>query len=282
VTDRPVDRTGDDPLVRADPVYLRRQYADPGKLTARANLHVKYGTAQTNWFDWLLSQVPWTGHADVLEVGCGPGWLWTRSGSSRPTDARLTLVDISAGMVEVARKAVHGVPGVELDGAHEADVQRLPFSDDSFDVVVANHMLYHAADPDRAVGEIARVLRPDGCLLAALNGRANLEQLFAIRAEVFGGPATDPSAERFGKETGRPVLEKHFDSVQWRDYDDELRCTDVGDIVAYLTSTPPGADASKGQLGRLSRVTTDLIAAGSGALAVTKDTGAFVATGPLR
>ena len=45
-----------------------------------------------------------------------------------------------------------------------ADVQDLPFPDASFDAVIANHMLFHVEDRPRALGEIVRVLRPDGRL----------------------------------------------------------------------------------------------------------------------
>ena len=50
------------------------------------------------------------------------------------------------------------------------DVQALPFKDDAFDVVIANHMLYHVPDPDRGVAELARVVHRDGVVLAATNG----------------------------------------------------------------------------------------------------------------
>ena len=52
-----------------------------------------------------------------------------------------------------------------VDGA-VVNAQSLPFADDSFDVVVANHMLYHVPDPSQAVAELRRVLRDDGVLVA--------------------------------------------------------------------------------------------------------------------
>ncbi|MFP3901921.1 MAG: hypothetical protein ACLFXM_13790, partial [Acidimicrobiia bacterium] len=60
-----------------DQAYLRDvQYRDPTKLTARANLHVKYRTAVKPWFPWIVGQIRWPAGAEVLEVGCGAGWLW--------------------------------------------------------------------------------------------------------------------------------------------------------------------------------------------------------------
>jgi SAM-dependent methyltransferase len=51
-----------------------------------------------------------------------------------------------------------------------ADAQRLPLPDASAEAVLAMHMLHHVPDIDRAVAEMARVLRPGGVALAASNG----------------------------------------------------------------------------------------------------------------
>ena len=44
------------------------------------------------------------------------------------------------------------------------DAQSIPYEKDSFDAVIANHMLYHVPDLARTLSEIRRVLRPEGCL----------------------------------------------------------------------------------------------------------------------
>jgi ubiquinone/menaquinone biosynthesis C-methylase UbiE len=69
---------------------------------------------------------------------------------------------------------------------HECDVQKLPFADESFDIVVANHMLYHAPDPDRAIAELSRVVRTDGVVLTATNGYGHMSEINDALAEVFG------------------------------------------------------------------------------------------------
>ena len=66
---------------------------------------------------------------------------------------------------------------VELTGraassAVVGDVQELPFADGIFDCAVAAWMLYHVPDLDRALRELARVLRPGGRLVAVTNSRA--------------------------------------------------------------------------------------------------------------
>ena len=66
------------------------------------------------------------------------------------------------------------------------DVQELPFPDGTFDAAVAAWMLYHVPDRDRAISELARVLRPGGRLVAITNGRDHLAELWhAVEHEGF-------------------------------------------------------------------------------------------------
>jgi SAM-dependent methyltransferase len=264
-------------LVGRDQDYLRDvQYRDPVNLAARADLHTKYSSAPVAWVPWVLAQIHWPAEGDVLEVGCGPGWLWAEK-SALPAGLRLTLTDLSPGMVAVARERAVGA-GRQLAAARVADAQELPFEARSFDVVVANHMLYHVPSPEKAVAEMARVLRPGGVLMAATSGTRHLRQLWEIRAEVFGGPPTSVNPDVFGAVTGGPILARHFGRVEWRDYPDTLFCTSADDVVAFLTSAPPGQDATADQQEDLRRAVEGRFEAGGGMLAVSKEAGLLVAS----
>jgi SAM-dependent methyltransferase len=231
-------------------VNVAEQYKDGGNLTARADLHRKYGTSAVSWFDWVAQQVDWPENGDVLEVGCGPGWLW----ASVTTPINLTLTDLSAGMVAEAAARVGALAMV-------ADAQELPFESDSFDVVVANHMLYHVPDRTKAIAEFARVLRPGGLLVAATNGRNQMKELLDV------GRLT----EAFGRENGAELLRASFTHVEWRTYEDELHCTDVDDAVAYVRSIDKSDDP-----GLRDRIAEQFV---DGVLRITKDTGLFLASG---
>jgi len=261
--------------------YLREvQYKDPVKLTARADLHVKYRTAAVPWVPWLVAQLDWPPTGDILEVGCGPGWLWAEGAASLPPGVRITLTDLSAGMVGVARERVSVLSHFEAVAARVADAQALPFDDHVFDVVVANHMLYHVPDPARAVAECARVLRPDGVLMAATNGPRHLRELWEVRSEVFGGPPTSGHTDIFGSVSGRPILEESFADVEWREYEDTLRCTDPDDAVAFLTSSSPGEDASAQELQDLRQAVGRRFDEGAGVFSISKESGVFLAHRP--
>src|SRR5262245_5274748 len=120
-----------DPFVGGDQVYLRDvQYRDPAKLTARANIHIRYGTAEVPWFDWLAGQIDWRAGGEVLEAGCGPGWFWAEAAGALPPGLRLTLTDLSPGMVAEAEQRVSGLDRYAAVTARTADAQALPFADD--------------------------------------------------------------------------------------------------------------------------------------------------------
>ena len=97
--------------------------------------------------------------ARVLDIGTGPGVLLVELAALRP-DARLTGVDLSADMVASARRNLE--PYADRASAQVADVTHLPFEDNSFDLIVSSLSLHHWDNPEAAVPELARVLRPGG------------------------------------------------------------------------------------------------------------------------
>jgi SAM-dependent methyltransferase len=265
-----------DRFVNRDQEYLRDvQYVNGDKLRARTQLHTRYATQSVPWQVWLQGLVAIPKGGDVLEVGCGTGLLWTIGWTSEASDFSLTLTDLSAGMVAetipLVCQRIHDVKGLA------ADAQDLPFSDNSFDVVIANQMLYHVPDPSLALRECARVLRRGGVLMASTVGPSHLRELFRIEASVFGPTRVLRHHEVFGPQSGATLLAEIFDNVTWHAYDDRLLCTDVDDVIDYICSTPPGEEASRDQVNQLRRIIEDQMTEHDGVLSVTKDVGAFIA-----
>ena len=98
-------------------------------------------------------------------------------------------------------------------GGVVASVQTLPFADKSFDLVIANYMLYHATDIDQALGELRRVLRTDGLLVAATNGPAHLIELLEIERAIELRPRTGITARSSAHHRPRGISRRHFGSV---------------------------------------------------------------------
>jgi SAM-dependent methyltransferase len=89
----------------------------------------------------------------LLDVGTGPGHI---AGRAANRGATVTGLDVSAAMVEQARLRY---PQIRFQ---TGDAERLPFADEAFDAVVAGFVLLHLGRPERAAGELARVLAPGG------------------------------------------------------------------------------------------------------------------------
>jgi 2-polyprenyl-3-methyl-5-hydroxy-6-metoxy-1,4-benzoquinol methylase len=92
----------------------------------------------------------------VLEYGCGGGELAVRLARS---GARVSTFDISYSSVEKARRLAES-NGVRIE-AVEAAAERLPYADETFEVVVGRSVL-HLLDVERAPDELRRILRPGG------------------------------------------------------------------------------------------------------------------------
>jgi SAM-dependent methyltransferase len=202
----------------ADPRYVREQYASEKGLAARKAAYRQ--TTGPDAREVLFEAVAEAKHTDVLEVGCGEGELAERI--VRDLGASLVALDQSARMVELARAR-----GVD---ARIGDVQELPFADASFDVVVAAWMLYHVASLDRGIGEIARVLRPGGRLVAATNYTDHLHEMF----ELVGA---DRWELPFSGENAVAILGRTFSRVERREASGTVTFEDTDAVRRYLASS---------------------------------------------
>lgn len=95
-------------------------------------------------------------HGRVLEIGVGIGSNWPYLGAS----IDYTGIESNAAMLGRARKHAQG-QGRALD-LQQADVQQMPFADESFDIVFATLTFCSVANPAAGLAEIRRVLKPGG------------------------------------------------------------------------------------------------------------------------
>jgi SAM-dependent methyltransferase len=95
----------------------------------------------------------------VLDVACGTGVVAV---TAARRGARVTALDLTPELLERARENA-GIAGVDVDW-HEGDIEKLPFADASFDVVVSQFGHIFAPRPDAAIGEMLRVLKPGGAI----------------------------------------------------------------------------------------------------------------------
>ena len=181
-----------------DPEAVRAEYASEKRFAVRAALWER--TEGPDAKGVALAALAEVAPRRVLEVGCGRGDFAERV--ARELRAEVVAADLSPRMVELTRAR-----GIEC---RIADVQELPFDDGEFDAAAANWMLYHAADLDRSLSELSRVLRPGGRLVAATNSERNLDELWSL----FGDKAK--RKHPFSAENGAARLRRAFAHVEER------------------------------------------------------------------
>lgn len=231
-----------------DQNYLKNdQYRQGDHLDARIQLHKRFSTNPSVYFEWMLDQLKTDKGAKVLDVGCGTGELWAANLRRLPPGVQAILMDLSAGMAVSARK---NLP-VQVFNFGCADVQSLPFEEHRFDRVVANYMLYHVPDISLAVRELRRVLKPGGILCAATNGNQHMLELFQLMRQFSVTISTQADfTSRYGLENASHILGEHFAHVQIVPFTDSLFVTDASALLNYIHSmvgywqVDPYADAA--------------------------------------
>ncbi len=259
-----------------DQQYLKSdQYRDSSNLDARLVIHQRFSTNSYGWFNWVfdrLDKLP--ANAKVLELGCGAGYLWRECIDRVPPTWDITLSDLSSGMLDAAWRNLV-VTGRAFQ-FKEIDAQAIPFEDETFDAVIANHMLYHVPDRPKAIAEIKRVLKPNGWLFAATNGASHMKEMADWLRQVHASKDWEPFARPFILENGLEQLTPFFSKVSLSRYEDHLQVTEIEPIMAYIRSMIRAAELSEEELASLQqRLEKELQEKGT--IFISKDSGLFEA-----
>src|SRR5688572_9887268 len=259
-----------------DQQYLKTdQYRDSTNLNARVVIHQRFSTNPYGWFNWVfdrLAKLP--GDARILELGCGHALLWKENASRIPPRWNITLSDLSPGMLDAAwRNLVVTGRAFKFE---EIDAQSIAYDDETFDAVIANHMLYHVPDRPKAIGEIKRVLKPAGRLFATTIGKNHLKEMADWLRQVSIGNTFESFGSPFTLDNGLEQLQQSFSHVTISRYPDDLRVTEVKPILAFIRSTTYAKELSEEGLINLQQ-DLERELAGKGEIFITKDSGLFEA-----
>lgn len=212
---------------------IRRYYATDAHLRLEQETHAKYAVPKCDLVNWALDTLEWKGDEAVLDIGCGPGRHYAQLLARAPS-LRYFALDLSPFML---RKHPDKSGSLAL-----ANALRLPYAEACFDVVMANHVLYHLGDIDQGLREIKRVLKPRGKVLASTNSIHNLPELQLLfrRALVLlsangGYPPPWPS-DAFALENGTRILAQYFCAVVRHDLPGRLVFEDSDPAINFLDS----------------------------------------------
>lgn len=213
---------------------LLEQYKNSTNINIRIKLHEKYSINPIHWFEWMFSQYHLDNGMKVLEIGCGNGELWQRNQKNIP-NIQLTLTDISQGMLDDAKNRLKDIKDIDYQCF---DCHQIPYDNQTFDIVIANHVLFYVQDIEQVLKEINRVLKNDGIFYCSTYGKKHMKEITDLIKE-FNPKITLSNIKLydvFGLENGKIILEPYFKKIETLIHDDYLLVNDVNDIINYILS----------------------------------------------
>lgn len=259
-----------------DQEYLKEeQYRDSSNLDARAELHRRFSTNSYGWFPWIfdtLEKLPEKAH--VLELGCGPAYMWKECPDRIPNGWTIIMSDLSEGMLKTAWRNM-AVTGRAFK-YEQIDAQSIPYDDETFDIVIANHMLFHLENRPKGLSEIQRVLKKDGNLIATTVGNKHLVEI--TNWLQFSNPDTDfpVFGAPFTLDYGYDQLKPYFSKVETKRYDDNLRVTEIEPLMAHIRSTQRADELTELDVKAIQQQLENILKT-EGEIFISKDSGLFLA-----
>src|SRR5262249_49442069 len=175
-------------------------------------LRNKHKLAGDKFVNWALGLIPTWTSATILDAGGGWGrFIWPVIDNYHVPPDNIVLTDLSEGMLKTAREEASR-RRASMDMA-VCNIEALPFGCRQFDIVLANHVLYHLQDIRRGVQELTRVVKADGKLLATTNSDKIIATLidFHYKAlEALAIPFTPEAPSSFSMENGGELLGTQF------------------------------------------------------------------------
>ncbi len=259
-----------------DSQYLKTQeYRTSANLSARIALHELFSTNTYDWHRWLFDQVEAPENCQLLELGTGRADIWVKNQDRVPAGWDITLTDLSPGMLQDAKQHL-GEQAAHYQ-YRVVDAQAIPFADETFDVVFANHMLYHVEDRPGALSEIRRVLKAGGTCYASTLNEVHTVAMIQLTQKYLPGVLYDRDELGFTLDNGTAQLAPFFETVTIHRLENSLHITEPQPLVDFmLTLTTEGVRLTPEQAQTLTRQFQIEIAT-HGAIDIPKDSGTFIA-----
>ncbi|MCP5455157.1 MAG: methyltransferase domain-containing protein [Thermotogae bacterium] len=169
----------------------------------------------------------------VVELGTGPGFFWTIHDLNIPDDSTVILSDISE---DILYETEANLMNMNHNFSFEKiDAMNISYPDDYFDIVIANHVLYHVEDIYIALSEIKRILKPGGTFYSSTLGKNNfieLEEIF-LKYNADFSEKFNFHKRKFLMDNGREILEKYFSSVDIYRFEDKKEIPDFNSLYDY-------------------------------------------------
>lgn len=262
---------------------IKEQYKTAENLEKRINIHAYYSTNEQDWVSWVYERLNLKPGQKVLEMGCGNGQLWSKNAYRLPEGLHIVLTDRSEGMLEQTRKNLSSFAKQFKEQNISVQYQLMDANDlqlmaESFDVIIANHMLYHVEKRENCLREISHALKHAGTFFCSTVGEEHMREMHEIVSEF------DPQIEMpfqkitvgFNLENGKSQLSSFFTRVERQVMDNDLIVDDAEAIYDYVYSYPGNAPLILDQRGEKFKKLLQERIEKEGAIYIHKSTGMFI------
>lgn len=218
---------------------LKTQYLNASNISARISLHQMYSTGRPGWFQWIYDNCSICRNMNILELGCGSGTFWTVNQDKLPPDINVTITDISEGMIRDAKRNITNSGLAQYNFSYNTtDCCNIPYPDNSFDIVIANHVLFYCNPVTKAVNEIHRVLKSGGRLICSTYSSRHMQEINQLVSDFDSRIVL--SADRlytiFGLDNGCQLLNNDFKQIEKKIYKDSLIVDKAEPLIEYIMS----------------------------------------------
>lgn len=229
-----------------------KQYEDDSNFKKRQNFHNKYSTNKYGFRNWMFDKYKIFDGCKVLELGCGNGIIWDEKYNELPANVKIVLSDFSEGMCKIVKEKHKEHKNIQIK---RIDIQDIPYKDNTFDIVIANHMLYHVPNVDKAIEEVYRVLKKDGIFYASTLGTNGFQKYLNQRFREFDSSMDYFNIENwsFTLKNGKEVLSKQFKKIEMYEYEDSIEVDDENELIEWIFSSIVMQNLDKNQFKGLDR-----------------------------
>lgn len=257
---------------------LLQQYIDSSNLNASVKLQERFSSNKYGWYNWTFQNIKLKENCKVLEIGCGNGALWAKNIEYLNENIDVTLTDICEDMLNDAK--INLSKNSDKFNFQIADPNDIPFENDSFDIIIANHILFYMKDLDLVLSEINRVLKKGGHFYCSTIDSCHMKELEELMLGFSNNIkiSEEKLSNKFGLENGEEILKKYFNNIQRHLYEDKLIVNDTKGILEYIYSIPGNIleviDTKKREFERY----IDESIKSSGEIKITNNSGLFEST----
>lgn len=215
---------------------LQLQFKTPDGLQTRILFHHQHTHFTNNFHEWMFQQYTFHSNDKVLEIGSGDGTIWECNVDKIPSSIEITLSDVSQKMIEEMRKKLQHIQ--QIKSYDYADCFHLPYEDESFDIIIANHVFMYFEHLEDALKEVCRVLKKGGTLYCSTIAKDMMKERDEM-LEKFDSKISfnqEILYNRFGYENGKEKLNCYFCDIEIFDRKEVYEINDFNLFYQFMLS----------------------------------------------